>query len=61
MTQHTHEVAPVILYLFHQAVMVVEDLAFEEKRYCGDFIEWSSDVRQKEGSHKILPPSPKLS
>ena len=61
LTQHTHELEPVILYLFHQAVILLDSVASKEKRYGGDLIECRSDVRQSLGSHKILLPIWKLS
>ena len=39
-TQHTHKLKPIILYLFHQGMIIVDSVAFEEQRYGGDLIEW---------------------
>ena len=40
LTQHTHQLEPIILYLFCQAVMIVDSVAFEKKRQGSDLIEW---------------------
>ena len=40
LTRHTHELEPVILYLFPQAVIILDSIPFEEERYGGDLIEW---------------------
>ena len=38
--QHTHELGPIILYLFCQTVIILDSVAFEEERYGGDLIVW---------------------
>ena len=40
LTQNTHELKPVILYLFCQTVIILDSVAFEEEQYGGDLIEW---------------------
>ena len=39
LTQHTHELEPVILYSFRQTVIILDSIAFEEERYGGDLID----------------------
>ena len=38
LTQHTHQLKPIIFYLFHQAVIIVDSVAFEEERQGSDLI-----------------------
>ena len=40
LTQHTHELEPVILYLFCQTVIILDSIAFQEKLYGRDLINW---------------------
>ena len=39
LTQHTHELEPVILYNFRQTVVILDSIAFEEERYDGHLID----------------------
>ena len=33
LTQHTHELEPVILYYFRQTMIILDSITFKEKRY----------------------------
>ena len=39
LTKHTHQLEPIILYLFHQAVIIVDSIAFEKERQGSDLIK----------------------
>ena len=38
LTQHAHELESVILYNFRQTVIILDSIAFKEKRYVGHLI-----------------------
>ena len=61
LTQHTHELEPVVLYNFPQTVIVLDSIAFEEEWYGGHLIDGLNDIQQSEVSHKVLLPSSKFS
>ena len=39
LTQHAHELEPVILYDFRQTVIILDSIAFKETRYGGHLID----------------------
>ena len=39
LTQHAHELKPVILHNFGQTVIILDSITFKEKRYGGHLID----------------------
>ena len=46
LNQHTHQIEPIIFYVFRQATIIVNSVPLEEERQRSDLIEWRIDVKR---------------